>query len=352
LLDGIEYMGNVELRLFRYFVTLAQELHFSHAAMRLGISPPTLTHQIQKLEQLVGVLLFNRKKAGLSLTESGKQFLQHAREALRQSDEAVNVARSTARGEIGRVELGYLPSASSTGLLQRILTDFQKEKPGIEINIRSAPTMAQFKSISGNELDVGISSAPNQFPVGLTGFPIDRQPLVLAIPVGHPLAQCNSEVDAATLQDESFVATTIETDMGFERLTDSMWTLGGFTPKVRKRASDMVSVLSLVSANYGVAVVPRSLSTWNVPNIVFREFKNSDEVYFSTVFVYRLGETSPPTRAVIQYMTTHHIGMGSLGAPDVRIVAGVPHISGKPFGRPQIVNRSDTTSAVRRRLPV
>jgi len=190
-------------------------------------------------------------------------------------------------------------------------------------------------------LDVGISSAPNQFPVGLTGFPIDRQPLVLAIPVGHPLAHCNSEVDAATLQDESFVATTIETDMGFERLTDSMWTLGGFTPKVRKRASDMVSVLSLVSANYGVAVVPRSLSTWNVPNIVFREFKNSDEEYFSTVFVYRLGETSPPTRAVIQYMTTHHIGMGSLGAPDVRIVAGVPHISGKPFGRPQIVNRSD-----------
>jgi len=345
-------MSNVELRLFRYFVTLAQELHFSHAAMRLGISPPTLTHQIQKLEQLVGVLLFNRKKAGLSLTESGKQFLQHAREALRQSDEAVNVARSTARGEIGRVELGYIPSASSTGLLQRVLTDFQKEKPGIEINIRVAPTMVQFKSISGNELDVGISSAPNQFPVGLTGFPIDRQPLVLAIPGGHPLAQCESAVDPVALQDEPFVATTIETDMGFERLTDSMWTLGGFTPKVRKRAPDMVSVLALVSANYGVAVVPRSLSTGNVPNVVFRQLKNSDEVYFSTVFVYRLGETSPPTRAVIQYMTTHHIGMVSVGMPDVRIVSDSQQIAGKPFGTRQIFDRDDRDERRRRSSPL
>src|SRR5207253_3984372 len=117
----VKLTENVELRLFRYFVTLAQELHFSRAATRLEISPPTLTHQIQKLEQLVGAILINRRKAGLSLTESGKRFLPHAIEAIRQSDEAVSAARSTARGEVGRVELGYLPSAATSGLLGRIL---------------------------------------------------------------------------------------------------------------------------------------------------------------------------------------------------------------------------------------
>lgn len=313
-------MGNIELRLFLYCVTLAQEMHFGRAAARLGISPPTLTHQIQKLEQLVGTALFNRKKAGLSLTEAGRRFLQHAREALRQSEEAVNAARSTARGEVGSVEFGYLSSASSSGLLQRILADFQKEKPGIEFNIRVANTMTQFKSILGKELDVGIAAAPNQFPVGLTGFPIDRQPLMLAIPGDHPLARVRAPIDATTLIDESFVAASIETDMGFERLTDTMWTLGRFTPSIQKRAPDIISVLTLVSAGFGVAVIPRSLSTVNIPNIVYRSFKNDDDANFSFVFVYRLGETSAPTRAVIQYMTTFHLGMLNIGTPDASIV--------------------------------
>jgi DNA-binding transcriptional LysR family regulator len=334
-------MEHIELRLFRYFVTLAQELHFSRAAMRLGISPPTLTHQIQKLEQLVGTILLNRKKAGLSLTESGKRFLQHAREAIQQSDEAVRVARSTARGEVGRVEFGYLPSASGSGLLGRVLSDFQKEKPGIEINIRATSTMAQFKLILAKELDVGISSAPNQFPVGLTGFPVDRQPLMLAVPGDHPLAGREGAIDPSTLQDEPFVAPSVETDMGFERLTDAMWTLGGFTPKVHRRATDITSVLTLVSAGFGVAVVPRSLSTINVPNIVYRPLRNSDDAHFSSVFVYRLGETSAPTRAVIQYMTTHHLGMVSDGAPDIRIIADARHAPGGQIGILQVFGADD-----------
>ena len=114
----------------------------------------------------------------------------------------------------------------------------------------------------------------------------------------------------------------------------------------------MTSVLALVSANYGVAVVPRSLSTWNVPNIVFRQLENSDEVYFSTVFVYRLGETSAPTRAVIQYMTTHHIGMVSVGTPDVRIVADARQIAGKQFGTRQIFDRDDRDERRRGSPPV
>ena len=312
-------MASVELRLFLYFVTLSQELHFSRAATRLGISPPTLTHQIQKLEQLVGTVLFNRKKAGLSLTEAGKRFLQHAREVLRQSDEAINAARSTARGEVGSVEFGYLPSAASTGLLQRILVDFQKEKPGIEINIRRTSTMRQFKSILGKELDVGITSDPSQFPGGLTGFPIDRQPLMLAIQRDHPLAGGEGPIDATMLQDEAFVATNIETDMGFQRLMDAMWTLGRFTPKIQKRAADITSVMTLVSAGFGVAVVPRLLSDVSIPNIVYRPLKNSEDAHFSLVFVYRLGETSAPTRAVIQYMTTYHLGMTSIGTPEASI---------------------------------
>lgn len=118
-------MANIELRLYQYFVALCEEQNFSRAAERLAISPPTLTHQIQKLERNLSVRLLNRKtKKKLQLTEAGVRFLESARDVLHRADEAEIAARKASRGEVGR--LGYMIATVFSGMVQRYVGDFQK----------------------------------------------------------------------------------------------------------------------------------------------------------------------------------------------------------------------------------
>src|SRR3954470_10984548 len=124
-------MTEIETRLFRYFVGLAEEQHFGRAAMNLGISAPTLTQQIQKLEHQLGAKLVQRRgNTHVELTEAGLRVLEHARNVLREAKEAVAVARQAARGEVGRLEIGFMPSVVWSGLVQKFIGEFQHENPG------------------------------------------------------------------------------------------------------------------------------------------------------------------------------------------------------------------------------
>src|ERR1700732_587455 len=117
-------MGDIETRLFRYFVVLAEEQRFSRAALRLKISPPTLTHQIKKLESQLGTKLVERKgNTHIELTEAGIRFLERARQILRQVEEAKVVALEAARGEIGHINVGFLPAVACGGLMQKFLSE-------------------------------------------------------------------------------------------------------------------------------------------------------------------------------------------------------------------------------------
>src|SRR5262249_41839898 len=121
-------MANTELRLFRYFVTLCDERSFTRAAERLAITPPTLTHQIQKLENDLDVRLLDRKtKAKFRLTDAGSRFLESARDVLQRAEEAERTAHKAARGEIGRLEIGYMIATAYSGLIQRIIRNFQNQ---------------------------------------------------------------------------------------------------------------------------------------------------------------------------------------------------------------------------------
>ena len=132
---------DLDLRLFRYFVVLAEERHFARAAERLSITPPTLTHQIKALETRLGVRLCNRKtSARLELTEAGRRFLDQARHVLRQAEEAELAAQKAARGEIGSIEIGYMMSVATSGLMQKYVGAFRRANPGIDVNFRRMPT--------------------------------------------------------------------------------------------------------------------------------------------------------------------------------------------------------------------
>lgn len=168
-------MFDIETRLFRYFAVLAEEQHFSRAAHRLNITPPTLTHQIKKLERLVGARLVERKgNTHVALTQAGLRFFERAQHVLRQVEEAKIVAQQAQRGEVGRIDIGFMASAVCSGVLQKSLADFCHANPAIEINMRKLVPIDQIKAIMRKDLDAGFTRSPRKYPAGLEGFDVYR----------------------------------------------------------------------------------------------------------------------------------------------------------------------------------
>lgn len=314
-------MSDIEIRLFRYFVALAEERHFSHAALRLKITPPTLTHQIKKLESELGAKLVTRKGNTLvTLTEAGQRFLASAQQVLHQVDEAAAIARQAERGEVGRIDLGFMTSVSCGGLLQTWIGEFQRANPAIDIAMRQLVPMAQIAAIIRKELDAGFTRPPHKYPGGVQGFEIYREPLVLALPSQHPLAR-HKEISPAMLRDEAFVNTTAEREVGFLNDTEIVAKIGDFTPRVVRRDDSLITVLTYVANGYGIAIVPQLIKTINISNLVFRDIAASPVPHTSIAFVYR-DDPSPSVKLLIKHMRRHTLGARGLGAPPpLRVVS-------------------------------
>jgi DNA-binding transcriptional LysR family regulator len=296
-------MADIETRLFRYFTVLAQEQHFSRAAHLLNITPPTLTHQIKKLERLVGARLVERKgNTHVALTQAGLRFFERAQHVLRQVEEAKTVAQQAQRGELGRIDIGFMATAVCSGILQRSLADFRRANPAIEINMRKLVPMDQIKAIMGKDLDAGFTRSPHKYPAGLEGFEIYRQPMVLALPAKHPLAR-RKTINPAVLKEELFINTGPEIDVGFWGHAEAV--AGHFTPRVVKRDDDFMTVLTYVSMGYGIGVIPQTMTRMNIPNVVFRELATNTVPKSAIAFVYRRNDSSPQTDLLIKHMRSH-----------------------------------------------
>jgi DNA-binding transcriptional LysR family regulator len=298
-------MSDIENRLLRYFVAVAEEQHFSRAAQRLGISPPTLTHQIKKLEGQLNTKLFSRKgNTHVALTEVGLQLLDISKPILQQVKEVKFIAQRTARGEIGRVRVGYMTAVTCAEVMQRLLSGFQQENPAVEIIMHKLVPMAQITGILRMDLDVGFTRNPAKYPSGIDGFEIYRRPLVLALPSKHPLAQ-HSKISAADLKDEVFINNGPELDVGFWGHTEVVAKAGKFTPHVVKRNDDMFTLLTYVSLGYGIGIVPQPMSNVNIPNIVYREIAAKPVPSSSIAFIYRHNGRSPSGNLLMQYIRRH-----------------------------------------------
>ena len=299
-------MAHTELRLFRYFVALCEEKNFSRAAERLAITPPTLTHQIQKLEKELNVRLLNRKtKMKFQLTDAGTRFLESARDVLLRADAAEKTARKAARGEIGRLEIGYMIATAYSGLVQRYIRSFQNTHTGIDITLHQVSTVALVGAIIANELDAGFARMPKQYPSGLSGFPFYRAPVILALPSAHPLARARGSLNPKALADELFVSTSIGYDLAFTRHVEAIAELGGFTPKISKRAEDLTTVLTYVSLGYGIAAVSPTMASCRVPNVTFKKIASKAVPEVEFAFMYRSNESAPATRTLIEAMRPH-----------------------------------------------
>jgi DNA-binding transcriptional LysR family regulator len=306
-------MSHIETRLMHYFVVVAEEQHFSQAALRLGISPPTLTDQIKKLESQLGARLLKRKgNTKVVITGAGQRFLADAREALRQVEQATLRARQAGRGELGRLQLGFTTVVCSAGLLEKWTGPFEQAHPAIEIAIRRLAPMAQIAGIMRNELDAGFARPPRKYPSGVRGFEIYRQPLALALPSKHPLAR-HKHISPAMLADEAFVSITPERDIGFFSYTDAVARIGNFIPRVVRHDGDFIAVLGYVGHGHGIAVVPELMKTTNIANVVYRNIAADPVPQTSIAFVYG-SDPSPSAKLLIRHMQRHALRNGGKGA--------------------------------------
>jgi DNA-binding transcriptional LysR family regulator len=300
-IQGVQRMSHIEIRLFQSFVAVAEEQHFGRAALRLGITPPTLTQQIQKLERELGARFLERKgNRRVVVTDAGHRFLADAREVLRHVEQAAANARQAGRGELGSLTIGITTSASSVDPLTMWIIGFLQANPAIDYSARRLVPMDQIAGIMRKELDAGFTRTPHKYPAGVQGFEIYRQPLILALPSKHPLAR-RKGIAPAMLKDEAFVNSNPERDVGFWGHTETVARIGNFTPRVVKRDDDLLTVLHYVALGFGVAVLPKLTTRVDVSNVVFREIATNPVLVTSIAFVYHR-DASPAANLLIKHM--------------------------------------------------
>ena len=247
----------MELRHLRYFVVLAEELHFGRAARRLSISQPPLSFNIRQLEEDLGAKLLERTSKQVRLTPAGEVFLVESRRILAQAGHARTLAARIASGLGGRLRLGIVASMLYRGLPQQ-LARFQREHPGIELALRELNSGEQVEALRAGMLDAGFLHAPT-VPRGLDGIEYLTEPFVCCLPEGHPQAR-RRHADLAALADEPLVLFAREVSPDYYERIVALCVEAGFRPAQRHEVRHWLTVVALVAAGMGVALVPAALA--------------------------------------------------------------------------------------------
>lgn len=263
----------MELRHLRYFVAVAEELHFGRAAEKLHISQPPLSMQIRALEDELGVTLLNRTQRHVSLTEAGQALLQEARQILARVEQAVLTTRRAGRGEIGELALGFI-SVANYNLLPVLLREFRRVYPLIHLTLREATTDAQLDDLLNGRIDVGIVLPPIADPA-LESMPVLREPLIAALPRRHPLAAASGGIALAALAGSPFILFPRRMAPGLYDDIVSYCHSAGFSPRVGQEAIQMQTIVSLVSAELGVALIPESLRNLQRAGVVYKALRET-----------------------------------------------------------------------------
>jgi DNA-binding transcriptional LysR family regulator len=279
----------MELRHLKYFITVAEELNFSHAANRLNISQPPLSHQIQQLENEIGVSLFNRTKRKVELTEAGKYFLEKAYKILREVERACEQTRKVYQGEFGELVIGF--TGSATYDLIPLLQSYRARFPLVEVIVHQMSTTEQLRALNEERIHIGLICTPiiNENS-NLNIMSIRRQHFVAVLPENHILAKNNSPLDLRELAEDTFIMTPRQEGSVYYDTVMGIFHKKGVYPKITT-AHVSTEVTSLVSAGIGVAIVPYLLKNNQKNGIVFKEI-NDTSSNIETSVVWRNNEKS------------------------------------------------------------
>jgi DNA-binding transcriptional LysR family regulator len=256
----------MELRHLRYFVAVAEALSFGRAAARLHISQPPLSRQIRALEAQLGTALFTRTRRSVRLTAAGAALLPEARRLLRDADALQAGARRLASGEVGTLALGFI-SVAAYNLLPELAPEFRRRHPGIRLALREATSDVQVAALQQGELDVGLVLPPADATGGLDYAPLLEDTLVAAVPAGRG---GKGPIALAALRDEAFVLFPRAVGVAlYDAIVDAC-RRAGFAPRVEQEAIQMQTIVSLVAAGMGVALVPAALVNLRRTGVVYR----------------------------------------------------------------------------------
>lgn len=262
----------LDLRRLRYFVEVAQQLHFGRAAARLGIAQPPLSQQIRQLEESLGVRLFERTSRHVALTPAGEALLTDARRILHQVREAEDAVQRIARGVAGTLRLGFVGSAIDS-ILPGIVRRFREDVQGSRLALQELTTAQQAAGLRDHTLDVGFIRPP-VFSDGLTVSEVYREPLIVALPAGHRLAE-RDMLELSTLSREPFVIFRRDLGEGLHDLMVNACRHAGFEPVVGQEANQMHTIVGLVSAGLGIALVPQSVSQLRPGAVAYRPLSDT-----------------------------------------------------------------------------
>lgn len=283
----------MDLRQLRYFVTVAEELHFGRAADRLHMTQPPLSQAIQALEAEIGTRLFARTKRTVALTPVGEAWLVHVRELLEAADALPGIAQRLSRGELGSLKLAFI-SIADYSVLPPLLSRYRASYPGVQVYLQEATSDVQIESLLAGEIDAGLILPPAALHVSCDYLPLFREPLIAAVPEAW-----NARRRAGALTGEPLILFPRQSAPAFHDLITGYFTKRGVAPQIGQEAVQMQTILSLVSAGLGVALVPRSML--NLGRLGVRYLPLEGEApEIETGLVWRRADTSPALRRFIE----------------------------------------------------
>lgn len=285
----------MDLRLLRYFSVLAEELHFGRAAARLHISQPPLSQQIRLLEEELGTQLFERTHHRVELTAAGLVFKEQVPLVFQQLSRALDLTRQTGRGQLGELEIGMISSVM-VGVLPNVLHLYCERYPGVDWRLHEMTPAAQLVALKEKRIDACVFRVGHDDP-DFRNELIMYEPIRAVLPASHPLAQQDT-VAPADLAEEAFVALKLKHSR-FADFLHECCIETGFTPQIRQQVIEVQTLLSLVRADFGVALLPASLEQLAPQGVVFRRLKPAlPEVPLYAI--YRADDESPVLKLFLE----------------------------------------------------
>jgi DNA-binding transcriptional LysR family regulator len=289
----------VELRQLRYFVAVAEELHFRRAAERLHISQPPLSQQIRALEEELGFALLVRTRRRVELTPAGAAFLRDARALLGELEGAVATARQIDAGQTGRLRINFVGSALFS-IVPGTVERFRRSRPGVELELRERPTVDQLRAVRAGVADIGLVRPPIEDDEELRVQTVLRERTVAALPAGHDLAAL-SRVPLRRLAAEPLVLFPRDQAPGFhDLLIDALAGAGAARtggPRIIQYAPEMLTIIGLVAAGTGVSLVPASVQRLALDGVTYRPVSGAPRS--ELLAVTRAGDQAALVRAFV-----------------------------------------------------
>ncbi|WP_433478631.1 LysR substrate-binding domain-containing protein [Spirillospora sp. CA-142024] len=282
------------------FVAVAEELHFGRAAERLRMTQPPLSRQIQLLENELKVRLFDRTNRSVRLTPAGRAFLDEARRLLQQADHAAMSVRQVSAGEAGTITVGFT-AASAYATLGRLLEVARTALPDVGIVLREMVTRDQVRALAEGGLDLGFVRPPVSDP-DLEERRADREPLLAAVPNGHPLAEGEDPVRLADFDGQRFIMYSPVEARYFHELLISLFRQARVSPVYAQYLSQVHSILALVDSGWGVALVPAAAARLRYAGLTFRPVDLPDPAPVELSLTWHRGNDNPALAKLLQHL--------------------------------------------------